>query len=87
MKPVNIVEAYEALLGLDEKQLQEITLDKARPMIARIVAKAMLSPKGNEMLETMLDRVHGKAVQKFTGEVKQELHLSGEKRNMLETLL
>ena len=42
---MNIVEAYEALLGLDEKQLQEITLDKSRPMIARIVSKAMLSPK------------------------------------------
>jgi glutamate/tyrosine decarboxylase-like PLP-dependent enzyme len=60
----NIVEAYETLFGLDETKLKEIIENKARPMLLRIVAKRMLSPKGYEALETMMDRAHGRAVQR-----------------------
>ena len=56
----NVVEAYELLVGLDENKIKEVIEDKAQPMIMRIVGKAMLSPKGVEMLEKMLDRAHGK---------------------------
>lgn len=59
--PAMVVEAYEILLGLPESKIKEIITDPAQIMSLRIVAKAMVSTKGNEMLEKMLDRAHGKA--------------------------
>lgn len=59
----NIAEAYDILLGLDEDKIKELILKKETPMILRIVGKQMLSSKGHEMLEKMLDRGHGKATQ------------------------
>lgn len=56
-----VVEAYEILLGLDEAKIKEIITDSKQIMSLRIVGKAMLSTKGGEMLEKMLDRAHGKA--------------------------
>lgn len=64
VRPTNIIEAYETMLGLDEAKIKDIIADDKHPMIMRIVGKAMLSKQGFEMLEKMLDRVHGKAVQK-----------------------
>jgi len=55
-----VIEAYEILLGLDEAKIKEIVNDKEQIMSLRIVGKAMLSTKGSEMLEKMLDRAHGK---------------------------
>lgn len=56
-----VVEAYEILMGLPEAKIKEMVNDKEQIMSLRIVGKAMLSTKGNEMLEKMLDRAHGKA--------------------------
>ena len=56
-----VIEAYEILLGLPESKIKEIITDSQQIMSLRIVGKAMLSTKGNEMLEKMLDRAHGKA--------------------------
>lgn len=56
-----VIEAYEILLGLPEAKIKELINDKEQIMSLRIVAKAMLSTRGNEMLEKMLDRAHGKA--------------------------
>lgn len=58
-----VVEAYEILTGLPEEELKARINNKEEPMIVRIVGKAMLSPKGFEILERMLDRAHGKAAQ------------------------
>jgi len=55
-----VIEAYEILLGLDEAKIKEIVNDKEQIMSLRIVGKAMLSTKGSEILEKMLDRAHGK---------------------------
>jgi hypothetical protein len=59
-----VAEAYEILIALKEKELIEWTNDKDRPMLLRIVGKALLSGKGFENIERILDRVHGKAIQK-----------------------
>lgn len=56
-----VIEAYEILLGLPEPKIKEMVNDREQIMSLRIVGKAMLSTKGNEMLEKMLDRAHGKA--------------------------
>ena len=56
-----VVEAYEILMGLPEAKIKEIITDSQQIMSLRIVGKAMLSTKGNEMLEKMMDRAHGKA--------------------------
>jgi len=55
-----VIEAYEILLGLPESKIKEIVTDSNQIMSLRIVGKAMLSTKGSEMLEKMLDRAHGK---------------------------
>lgn len=63
VKVANVVEAYELLFGLDQKKIEEVVSDVKQPMIMRIVGKAMLSKKGTEMLEKMLDRAFGKPKQ------------------------
>lgn len=70
-----VLEAYEILLGLPETKIKEIVTDGSQIMSLRIVAKAMLSPKGSEILEKMLDRAHGKATQRT--EVKEVQEFSG----------
>lgn len=60
-----ILEAYEYLLGMPLSMIEEIAADDILyPLSLRIVAKHMLSDKGNEMLEKMMDRAHGKAINK-----------------------
>ena len=54
-----IVEAFSSMLGLDEEKLSEIIRDKDRPMVLRIVAKAMLEKSGIDIIEKILTRTHG----------------------------
>lgn len=56
-------DAYEYLVGIDEKQLKAIVTDIETPMLFRVVGKEILSKKGFEIIEKMLDRAHGKAAQ------------------------
>lgn len=58
-----ISEAYETLFNLPKKKLMAYARDDKSPMFIRIIIKAMLSGKGPEMLEKMMDRAHGRAVQ------------------------
>jgi hypothetical protein len=60
----NIVEAYSILINLDEERIKSIISDNSYPMLMRIVAKEMLSKNGAEMIEKILDRAHGKSIQK-----------------------
>ncbi len=65
--PTMIREAYEALLSADRVTLLEIRDDEARPEILRTVADYLSRKEGKFMIvESILDRVHGKAVQKYT---------------------
>ena len=59
----NVVEAFETLLNVPEDVLTEMIQDKAKPMSLRIVGKAMMTAKGWEVLQAMLDRAHGRARQ------------------------
>lgn len=66
-----VAEAIEQLIGIPETVLRSIQKDKDQPMCMRIVAEAILQPKGRfNALQTLLDRAHGKA--------KQQVDLSGE---------
>lgn len=53
-------EIYELLVALDEEKLVDVAKDKQQPMLARIVAKAILSKKGFDIIEKMLARIHAK---------------------------
>lgn len=71
-KPQDIVDTYEHLMTLDEEQLKETVTDEKQPMLVRIVGKAMLSGKGYDVIERMIDRAHGRSKQPLEhgGEVK-----------------
>ena len=58
-----VADAFETLLNVPEDVLAEMVKDKTKPMSLRIVGKAMLTAKGWEVLQAMLDRAHGKAKQ------------------------
>ena len=58
-----VADAFETLLNVPEDVLAEMVKDKSKPMSLRIVGKAMLTAKGWEVLQAMLDRAHGKAKQ------------------------
>jgi hypothetical protein len=58
-----VTDAFETLLNVPEDVLAEMVKDKTKPMSLRIVGKSMLTAKGWEVLQAMLDRAHGKAKQ------------------------
>lgn len=58
-----VADAFETLLNVPEDVLAEMIKDKSQPMSLRIVGKSMLSAKGWEILEAMLDRAHGRPKQ------------------------
>ena len=60
-----------SLLNIEEDKLIEMAKDKSQPMLIRIIIKNMLGGKGFDIIEKMLDRGIGKAVQRE--EVKQNL--------------
>lgn len=64
-----IVESYELLTGMPEDEIRQKVNDKSQPMIIRIVGKAMLSAKGFEILEKMLDRAQGRPKQSIDADV------------------
>lgn len=72
VKPSAVLEAYEILLGLNKARLKQIAVDQTVPVIIGITALHMLTKKGNEMLERMLDRAHGRPKQthELTGGIK-----------------
>lgn len=60
-----VVEAFETLLNVPEDVLTEMVKDKSQSMALRIVGKAMLSSKGWEVLQAMMDRAHGRPSQRI----------------------
>ena len=65
-----VVEAFETLMNLPRAAIQKMVEDENQPMCLRIVGRAMLTAKGWEVLQAMMDRAHGKA--------RQSLDVSGE---------
>ena len=60
VKPSQLIEAFELLLNLDEATIKEIVLDITKPFFLRMIGKKLLSSKGDEILEKIIDRVAGK---------------------------
>lgn len=60
----HVIEAYNILLNLPEERIKQIITDPESPMFFRIVAKELMSKNGPDMIERILDRAHGKAIQK-----------------------
>ena len=58
-----VADAFETLLNVTHEDLVKMGNDPKSPMSLRIVAKGMLTAKGWEVLQSMLDRAHGKAKQ------------------------
>ena len=58
-----VAEAFETLMNVPEDELRKMVNEGKSPMSLRIVGKAMLTAKGWEVLQAMLDRAHGKAKQ------------------------
>lgn len=58
-----IKDSYLRFLNLSEKELMEISKDTEQPMLNRIVANAIISNKGFEVIQQLLDRAIGKANQ------------------------
>ena len=63
VKATDIVEAFEMLFNLESKEIAEIANNDKNPYFIRRVAKEMLSGKGFDIIERMIDRVHGKPKQ------------------------
>lgn len=71
-----VVEAYEILFGLPEHKLKSVVADTEKPMILRIVAKSMLSTRGADMLEKMLDRAQGRPKQSIDADVTGAINVA-----------
>jgi hypothetical protein len=63
VSPSQVIEAYELFLNLNEQEATQIIESKEHPMFLRIVLKHLMSPKGHEMIEKILDRAHGTSKQ------------------------
>ena len=63
VKATDIIEAFEMLFNLESKEIAEIANNDKNPYFIRRVAKEMLSGKGFDIIERMIDRVHGKPKQ------------------------
>lgn len=69
-----VADAFETLMNVPRNELVNMVKDEKAPMSLRIVGKAMLTAKGWEVLQAMLDRAHGKARQSID-------HTLGERSN------
>ena len=64
VRPLDVKNIYEKLMNASKEKLAEIEADEAQPMAVRIAAKQLLSPRGWEIVNDILDRAHGKASQR-----------------------
>ena len=60
----DIQDIYMRLINVEIPELEQIVKDPTQPVLVRIVGKNVLSGKGFDIIEKMLDRSIGKAEQK-----------------------
>ena len=58
-----VMECYRTMLGLHESCLKDVCANKTRPMLERIIAKEILSKRGFDVIERIIDRVCGRPKQ------------------------
>ena len=79
---------YMALLQLEEIELKKLLEDKSKPMLIRILVKNMLSWKGFDIIEKMLDRWIWKSVQKVQSDVNiTNRDITEEEKQSIENIL
>lgn len=61
--PENVKRLYETFLNLTEEKLRELFADAEQPILVKILVKSILSDKAFEVVESIIDRAHGKATQ------------------------
>ena len=61
----DIQDIYMRLINVEIPELEQIVKDPTQPVLVRIVGKNILSGKGFDIIEKMLDRSIGKAEQKM----------------------
>jgi len=66
-----IEEGYMSMMNVDEEKLKEMVNDKKMPMSIRVIIKSMLSWKGFDIIEKILDRGIGKPDQKNKHEIEE----------------
>lgn len=87
-KPVaanEVRDCYMRLLNIPIEELNALVSDNKNPALIRIIGKAILSAKGFEIIEKMLDRSFGKALQTvdLNANVTVEPTLTQEQLNVL----
>lgn len=71
----DVQQVYQFLLSVDETRLKELAKDKDQPWLISTIAKSMTaSDAGYIILESMLDRVHGRP--KTTEEVSGAMEIT-----------
>ena len=68
----DVQQVYQFLLSVDETRLKELAKDKDQPWLISTIARSMTaSEAGYVILESMLDRVHGrpKQTEEISGDV------------------
>ena len=60
----DIQDIYMRMINVEIPELEQIVKDTTQPVLVRIVGKNILSGKGFDIIEKMLDRSIGKAEQK-----------------------
>ena len=58
----DIQDIYMRLINVEIPELEQIVKDSTQPVLVRIVGKSVLSGKGFDIIEKMLDRSIGKAM-------------------------
>lgn len=61
----DIIDCYLRLINIDLKELGKMVTEDTQPAMVRIVGKAILSGKGFDVIEKLLDRGIGKAESKI----------------------
>lgn len=62
-KKQDIIDCYLRLINIDLKELGKMVAEDTQPAMVRIVGKAILSGKGFDVIEKLLDRGIGKPLQ------------------------
>ena len=80
IKPNNVSDVYQSLLWTPRDMLREIAKDDKLPYIVSSTAMHMLTKGGFDTQQSMLDRVHGRAIQKTENTTKVDLTVNDPKK-------
>ena len=71
----DITSCYMRLINVTKHQLTEMVADETQPVLVQVVGKAILSNRGFDIIDKMMDRSIGKSVQPIdaTGEVQHNV--------------